>query len=75
MCRTEERELIWSSGSEFRQFAFELVEARWFGIAILVVIFINTAFIGIQTSEYVVAKAGDWSNLDIHLKLLASNFE
>ena len=66
--RNEERELIQSSGSEFRQFAFELVEAKWFGIAILVVIFINTAFIGIQTSEYVVAKAGNHNAKDCHVK-------
>ena len=46
------------SGSEFRQFAFELVESRWFSIGILGVIIVNTAFIGIQTSKYVVAKAG-----------------
>ena len=59
--RIEEHELIISSGSEFRQFAFELVESRWFGFAILLVIFANTIFIAIQTSEYVVAKAGKHS--------------
>lgn len=59
--REEERQIIVSSGSEFRQFAFELVESRWFGVAILLVIFANTIFIGIQTSEYVVAKAGTLS--------------
>ena len=56
--RIEEYKLILSSGSEFRHFAFELVESRWFGFAILLVIFANTIFIAIQTSEYVVAKAG-----------------
>jgi len=59
--RIEEHELIISSGSKFRQFAFELVESRWFGFAILFVIFLNTIFIAIQTSEYVVAKAGKCS--------------
>lgn len=58
LSRKEERALILSSGSEFRQFAFELVESRWFSIGILGVIIINTVFIGIQTSKYVVAKAG-----------------
>ncbi len=62
LCREEEREIIVSGGSEFRQFAFELVESRWFGIGILVVIFANTIFIGIQTSEYVVAKAGTFGH-------------
>lgn len=57
--RIKEYKLILSSGSEFRHFAFELVESRWFGFAILLVIFANTTFIAIQTSEYVVAKAGE----------------
>lgn len=50
--------MIYTSGSEFRQFSFDLVESRWFNVAILVVIFVNTIAIGIQTSTYVVAKAG-----------------
>ena len=56
--RTTERALIYTSGSEFRQFSFDLVESRWFNIAILLVIFVNTIAIGIQTSTYVIAKAG-----------------
>ena len=58
MYRTAERAMIYTSGSEFRQFSFDLVESRWFNIAILVVIFVNTIAIGIQTSTYVMAKAG-----------------
>lgn len=58
VCRKEERELIASSGSKFRQFAFALVESRWFSFSILAVIMFNTLFIAIQTSKYVVAKAG-----------------
>ena len=57
-CRKEEQELIASSGSKFRQFAFDLVESRWFSFSILAVIMFNTLFIAIQTSKYVVAKAG-----------------
>ena len=57
--RTTERALIYTSGSEFRQFSFDLVESRWFNVAILLVIFVNTIAIGIQTSTYVVAKAGN----------------
>ena len=56
--RATERALIYTNGSEFRQFAFDLVESRWFNVAILIVIFINTIVIGIQTSTYVMAKAG-----------------
>lgn len=60
--RNAERALIMANGSEFRQFSFELVESRWFSIAILAVILVNTAFIGLQTSEYIVAKAGTVCN-------------
>lgn len=62
ICRTAERALIYTSGSEFRQFSFDLVESRWFNVAILLVIFINTIAIGIQTSAYVIAKAGNSSH-------------
>ncbi|CAI8007080.1 Cation channel sperm-associated protein 1 [Geodia barretti] len=56
--REEERELIAASGSRFRRFAFDLVESRWFSFSILAVIILNTVFIAVQTSKYVVAKAG-----------------
>ena len=56
--RQEERELIVTSGSEFRQFVFELVESKWFSFGILTVIILNTVFIAVQTSEYVLAKSG-----------------
>ena len=58
MYRAAERALIYTNGSEFRHFSFDLVESRWFNVVILVVIFINTIAIGIQTSTYVMAKAG-----------------
>ena len=53
--------MIASSGSKFRQFSFNLVESRWFSFSILAVIMLNTLFIAIQTSKYVVAKAGEGS--------------
>ena len=59
VCRREERELIASSGSKFRQFSFNLVESQWFSFSILAVIMLNPLFIAIQTSKYVVAKAGE----------------
>ena len=65
--RNEERELIASSGSRFRQFAFSLVESRWFSFSILAVIMLNTLFIAIQTSKYVVAKAGEVYGTDASL--------
>lgn len=52
-----------ATGSEFRQFSFEFVESRWFSIAILLVILVNTAFIGLQTSEYIVAKGGMYMHI------------
>ena len=59
--KREECELIASSGSKFCQFSFNLVESRWFSFSILAVIMLNTLFIAIQTSRYVIAKAGEGS--------------
>ncbi|XP_064402554.1 cation channel sperm-associated protein 1-like [Halichondria panicea] len=50
---------ILESGSEFRKFCYALVESSWFSSTILVVILINTVFIGIQTSEEIVARS-EW---------------
>ena len=50
---------ILESGSEFRKFCYALVESSWFSSTILVVILINTVFIGIQTSEEIVARSGE----------------
>ena len=58
-CRNAERALIIASGSEFRKFSFEVVESRWFSVGILLVIMVNTVFIGLQTSQYIVAKSGE----------------
>ena len=63
--------MIYTSGSEFRQFSFDLVESRWFNVAILLVIFVNTIAIGIQTSTYIVAKAG--KHLALILELPKNN--
>ena len=58
-CRNAERALIIASGSEFRKFSFMVVESRWFSVGILLVILVNTVFIGLQTSQYIVAKSGE----------------
>ena len=63
ICRAAERALIYTNGSDFRHFSLDLVDSRWFNVAILIVIFINTIAIGIQTSTYVMAKAGKISTI------------
>ena len=72
--RATEHAFIYTSGSEFRQFSFDLVESRWFNVAILIVIFINTVAIGIQTSTYVVAKAGKHMTMS-YLMIITQHYQ
>ena len=50
--------MIESGRDEFRIFLFELTEHKAFSFGILLLIFINTILIGIQTSEEIMAKSG-----------------
>ena len=54
----EERNLVKSGRDELRLFLFEFTEHRVFNVSILFVIFLNTIFIGLQTSKEIIAKSG-----------------
>ena len=56
--RNEEKNLVESGKDQFRIFLFQFTEHKAFGISILLVIFVNTIFIGLQTSEEIEAKSG-----------------
>ena len=47
-----------SGRDELRLFLFEFTEHRVFNVSILLVIFLNTIFIGLQTSKEIMAKSG-----------------
>ena len=70
-----------AGGSKFRRFAFDLAESRWFSFSILAVIMLNTIFIAVQTSKYIVAKAGEQPDgyigvcVCVCVKLLLIEFE
>ena len=50
-----------SGNDQLRIFLFEFTEHKVFSIAILLVIFVNTVFIGLQTSEEIMAKSGEFT--------------
>lgn len=63
----EERDLVKSGKDELRLFLFEFTEHRVFNVSILFVIFLNTIFIGLQTSEEITAKSGTPCMVTLHM--------
>ena len=49
-----------SGRDELRLFLFEFTEHKVFNVSILLVIFLNTIFIGLQTSKEIMAKSGTY---------------
>ena len=64
--REEVRDSIYSSGSLFRKYVFAVLSSKYFDLFILVVILVNAVLIGLQTSQYVEAKAGQYMYVYVH---------
>ena len=56
--RQQEKNAIVDGGDPLRHYLYLVVENKVFNFSILTVILINTIFIGLHTSDYIVATSG-----------------